>query len=98
CLQWAAAGKTSYEVGIILTISKRTVDFHIYNACQKLGVHSRQMAVAIAIEQGLFPNIRQLLPALPSFIDHDDPAQVLERTRQLAIAGSRQHRQSRHLR
>lgn len=66
CLKWAAAGKTSYETGAILHISPRTVDYHIHNACLKLGVHSRQAAVVVAIELGLFPNIRQLLPKLPA--------------------------------
>lgn len=66
CLQWAAAGKTSYETGIILCISSRTVDFHIFNACAKLGVHSRQAAIAIALELRLLPDIRQLLPNLPA--------------------------------
>ncbi len=65
CLKWAAAGKTSYEAGTILSISPRTVDYHIHNACLKLGVNSRQMAVVVAIELGLFPNIRKLLPKLP---------------------------------
>lgn len=66
CLQWAAAGKTSYEAGAILRISPRTVDYHIYNACLKLGVHSRQAAVVMAVELGLFPNIRKLLPKFPA--------------------------------
>lgn len=66
CLQWAAAGKTSYEAGAILSVSPRTVDYHINNACLKLGVHSRQAAIAIAIEFGLFPNIRKILPKLPA--------------------------------
>lgn len=66
CLKWAAAGKTSFEVGTILSISPRTVDHHIYNACLKLGVHTRQAGVVMAMELGLFPNIRQLLPRLPN--------------------------------
>lgn len=73
CLQWAAAGKTSFEAGAILRISPRTVDYHIYNACLKLGVHSRQAAVVIAVELGMFPNIRRLLPELPSPDQDADP-------------------------
>src|SRR5699024_5313150 len=65
CLKWAAAGKTSNETGLILHISKRTVDYHIHNACHKLGVHSRQAAVVVAVEIGLFPDLRALLPQLP---------------------------------
>ena len=81
CLQWVAAGKTSYEVGVITSISPRTVDYHIYNACAKLGVHNRQAAVAVAIELGLFPNIRQLLPKLPAFNEDADPVPVRAKTR-----------------
>lgn len=74
CLKWAAAGKTSYEAGTILSISPRTVDYHIYNACVKLGVHSRQAAVVMAVELGLFPNIRNFLPKLPTPDEAADPA------------------------
>ncbi|MFV1050359.1 LuxR C-terminal-related transcriptional regulator, partial [Klebsiella pneumoniae] len=35
---WSARGKTSGEIATILGLSKRTVDFHIDNARQKLGV------------------------------------------------------------
>lgn len=76
CLMWAAAGKTSYETGVILQIARRTVDYHIYNACTKLGVHSRQAAVVIAVELGLFPDIRTLLPQLPRRTADAGPAQV----------------------
>lgn len=81
CLQWAAAGKTSFEAGAILRISPRTVDYHIYNACLKLGVHSRQAAVVIAVELGMFPNIRTLLPELPSSDQDADPEPAHAKTR-----------------
>lgn len=70
CLQWAAAGKTSFEIGAILSISPRTVDYHISNVCHKLGVHSRQAAVVVAVELGLLPNIRDFLPTPPDL--HED--------------------------
>lgn len=76
CLKWAAAGKTSYETGLILNISKRTVDYHLFNACAKLGVHSRRAAVVVAMEMGLFPDIRTLLPALPLHRAAADPARA----------------------
>ena len=44
-LTWAARGKTSAEIGTILGLSKRTVDFHIDNARNKLGVTTRTQAV-----------------------------------------------------
>jgi DNA-binding response OmpR family regulator len=43
-LTWAARGKTSAEIAQILGLSKRTVDFHIDNARNKLGVATRTQA------------------------------------------------------
>jgi DNA-binding response OmpR family regulator len=40
-LTWAARGKTSGEIAQILSLSKRTVDFHIDNARAKLGAATR---------------------------------------------------------
>jgi DNA-binding response OmpR family regulator len=40
-LTWAARGKTSVEIGRILGLAKRTVDFHIDNARMKLGATTR---------------------------------------------------------
>ncbi len=40
-LTWSARGKTSSEIAVILGLSKRTVDFHIENACRKLNVATR---------------------------------------------------------
>ncbi len=40
-LTWAARGKTSAEIAMILGLSKRTIDFHIDNARVKLGAATR---------------------------------------------------------
>lgn len=48
CLTWSARGKTSPEIGMILSLSKRTVNFHIENACRKLNVSTRTEAVVKA--------------------------------------------------
>jgi DNA-binding NarL/FixJ family response regulator len=40
-LTWAARGKTSAEIAIILGLSKRTVDFHVDSARDKLQVATR---------------------------------------------------------
>jgi DNA-binding NarL/FixJ family response regulator len=48
CLTWSARGKTSPEIATILSISKRTVNFHIENACRKLNVSTRTEAVVKA--------------------------------------------------
>ena len=44
-LTWAARGKTSAEIAKILDLTKRTVDFHIDNAREKLGAATRTEAV-----------------------------------------------------
>ncbi|MGJ4907508.1 response regulator transcription factor [Bradyrhizobium oligotrophicum] len=53
CLSWAASGKSSWEVGRILSISESTVVFHIKNAMRKLGAANRTLAAVKAIELGL---------------------------------------------
>jgi DNA-binding response OmpR family regulator len=44
-LTWAARGKTSAEIAKILGLTKRTIDFHIDNAREKLGAATRTEAV-----------------------------------------------------
>lgn len=53
CLRWIADGKTSWEIGQLLGMSERTVNFHLNNAMVKLDVCNRQHAVAKAVLQGL---------------------------------------------
>jgi DNA-binding NarL/FixJ family response regulator len=48
CLTWSARGKTSPEIATIVGLSKRTVNFHIENACRKLNVSTRTEAVVKA--------------------------------------------------
>jgi DNA-binding NarL/FixJ family response regulator len=52
-LTWAARGKTSAEIAMILKLSKRTVDFHLDNARVKLGATTRIEAVIRAAIAGL---------------------------------------------
>jgi DNA-binding NarL/FixJ family response regulator len=40
-LTWAARGKTSAEIAIIVGLAKRTIDFHLDNARIKLGATTR---------------------------------------------------------
>ncbi|MEA5112782.1 MAG: LuxR C-terminal-related transcriptional regulator [Geobacteraceae bacterium] len=51
-LNWLKQGKSSWDMSIILGISERTVNFHVYNMMRKLGVTSRLQAVAVAAESG----------------------------------------------
>jgi LuxR family quorum sensing-dependent transcriptional regulator len=52
-LKWAANGKTAWEIGAILALSKRTVEGHFTEACKKLGAVNKVQAVSLALSQGL---------------------------------------------
>ncbi|MEW6608317.1 MAG: autoinducer binding domain-containing protein [bacterium] len=52
-LNWIKAGKSSWDISVLLDISERTVNFHINTIMRKLDVVNRPHAVAVAIEQGL---------------------------------------------
>ncbi len=53
CLRWIAAGKTTWEIGRILSISEAGVNFHICNLRTKFGVNRRSDVVIKAIRLGL---------------------------------------------
>lgn len=53
-LKLVAAGYTSSEIGLRLTISGQTVNAHIKNIYSKLQVHTRAQAVSFASLRGLF--------------------------------------------
>lgn len=53
CLIWSARGKSSWDIGMILSISENTVNFHLKNAMAKLGASTRVMAIVKAIRIGL---------------------------------------------
>jgi len=48
-LRWTAAGKTSGEIGIILGISARTVNFHVTSILEKLHAVNKTQAVVKAV-------------------------------------------------
>lgn len=52
-LSWTAAGKTAWEISQILTISQRTVEFHMGNVLKKLDAVNACQAVAIGLTSGL---------------------------------------------
>ena len=52
-LKWTGAGKSSWEIGLILRISERTVNFHVCNAMKKLDAVNRGQALAVALSLGL---------------------------------------------
>ena len=55
-LRLVAAGLSNRQIGETLSISERTVKFHVTAIFNKLGAENRAQAVAIAAERGLLPN------------------------------------------
>ena len=54
CLSWAEVGKSARDTGQILGISQRTVEKHLEQAYEVLGVRTRIQAVVQARRLGLF--------------------------------------------
>jgi LuxR family quorum-sensing system transcriptional regulator SolR len=52
-LRWTAEGKTAYEIGQILAVSERTVNFHINNVVTKLGASNKTQAAVKAATLGM---------------------------------------------
>lgn len=52
-LQWVSLGKTDWEIGELLGVTKATAHFHIEQAKRKLGVTSRVQAVALLLLHGV---------------------------------------------
>lgn len=53
CLEWCKEGKTNWEIGGILRISEKTVEFHLGNVMKKLGATNRITAVVLGLRYGL---------------------------------------------
>jgi len=53
CLQLAAKGQTSADIGFKLDIAERTVNFHFSNIVSKLDAANRIEAIAIGVARGL---------------------------------------------
>ncbi|MEO0637974.1 MAG: helix-turn-helix transcriptional regulator [Pseudomonadota bacterium] len=52
-LQWAAAGKTHFETGVILGLSERTIKHHLMCAREKLDAANTVHAVSRALARRL---------------------------------------------
>lgn len=52
-LKWTAEGKTAFDIGMILSLTTRTVNFHISSAIRKMGANNKTSAVVIATKSGL---------------------------------------------
>jgi DNA-binding CsgD family transcriptional regulator len=55
CMRWCKEGKTNWEIGEILAISEKTVEFHLTNVMRKFGAANRITAVVQGIKEGLIP-------------------------------------------
>lgn len=55
-LRLVAAGLSNRQIGQTLSISERTVKFHVTAIFNKLGADNRAQAVALAAERGLLPS------------------------------------------
>jgi DNA-binding CsgD family transcriptional regulator len=53
CLYWVQEGKSSRDIAVILGVSHRIVERHVFRACQKLGVRTRLQAVIRARSLGI---------------------------------------------
>ncbi|WP_144401134.1 helix-turn-helix domain-containing protein [Pseudomonas lurida] len=52
-LRWTAEGKTAEEIAIILSLTARTVGFHMHRIMCKLGVRNKTAAVIQATRRKL---------------------------------------------
>ena len=53
CLRWLCAGKSAWEVSVILAISEATVRGYLRTAYEKLGVSTQSQAIAKSVSFGL---------------------------------------------
>ena len=52
-LQLIMQGKSSWDISVIIGISERTVNYHVYKVMEKLEAINRPQAVAVALRLGL---------------------------------------------
>jgi DNA-binding CsgD family transcriptional regulator len=52
-LRWTAAGKTSCEIGMILGVTERTINFHVASAISKLNASNKTHAAVKALMLGI---------------------------------------------
>ena len=69
-LSWVVKGKSDWEMGQILFISQKTVNFHVERAKLKLNASTRLQAALIASHLGVIEGPRQPLPATDPFDIH----------------------------
>jgi DNA-binding CsgD family transcriptional regulator len=50
CLKWWVAGKSAWEIGQILSLSERTIRFHLDNVKRKFGANGKTGVIAKALQ------------------------------------------------
>ncbi|KAF0117088.1 MAG: hypothetical protein FD163_68 [Hyphomonadaceae bacterium] len=60
CLGWVLEGKTNWEIGVLMGVAARTVQFHLANSARKMGVHNRIQSAVRALVEGV------ILPPAPN--------------------------------
>ena len=63
---WIALGKTDWQTGEILSISAKTVNYHIERLKQKLCVSTRSQVVLAAVLCGVLAADHPAPPAIPA--------------------------------
>jgi DNA-binding CsgD family transcriptional regulator len=87
-LTWVARGKSAWEIGEILQISKRTVDEHDKKATRKLGAVNRTQAAAVAVRERIIDRSGRLA-ILNRISGHDGVVDSFHPLRQhLCFSGS----------
>ncbi len=74
CLRWVARGKTSWEIGRILTLSEHGVVFHLRSVMRKFDVSSRHRAAKLASEYGLLDDFASAGPQVLTCAPQDQRA------------------------
>ena len=52
CMRWVAAGKTDWEIGLLMSVSSSTAHFHVERVKKRLNTSSRTEAVAMLVLHG----------------------------------------------
>jgi DNA-binding CsgD family transcriptional regulator len=63
-ITWAAKGKTSFQISVLLKVKEPTIKKHIKNACIKLNANNKTHAIAIAVSIGLIAAVHPIPPQM----------------------------------
>ena len=58
CIYWILLGKSAEEISLILACSKRTIEIHLNNSKQKLGVTKITQVIKMVIDAGIIETFK----------------------------------------